>query len=422
MFCPVVDRRRKRMLAPQIWPITTFLVLTLAAPALADTFQLKDGRVISGRVANATRETVGESTENVWTVEIETGVFIKIYDSTLKANGRQKPKDVEEEYLAKIKSMEETADAHFELAGWCDKVGLRDLQAAHYARALDLDPNHTNARATLGYKSVNGRWTKKDEIMREKLGKVTAGKGGGWRFPESLALEQAKEDRNAKVVAATKDIFRLHNEAIKSTGNRQSQAYQKLQSVNDPLSVSAFAELLKGSKKPSVAETPQPMKLLYVQIISRFENYEAAATLAHASVTDSDSQVRNAALDGLRNFGKDVAVQVYLSYLASQDNDFVNRAAEGIGLFGGEESVLPLINAVTTKHPHKTGGGNPMVSNQGLAFGGKEKVELVDVPNASVVGALSQLTRQNFRYDRPAWLAWYASMYAPPADDLRRDP
>jgi hypothetical protein len=57
-----------------------------------------------------------------------------------------------------------------------------------------------------------------------------------------------------------------------------------------------------------------------------------------------------------------------------------------------------------------------------MTFGGKEQIQEYSEQNASVLGTLAQLTGQNYDYNQSQWLAWYASVYAPPAGDLRRDP
>ncbi len=399
----------------------TWLVAVHPHTVLGDLFYFKDGRVLAGRVANKSQEKVGDTLETVWAVELEPGTFIKIYESSLEDNGRQPLKDGEQEYFEKVKSIPETAEAHFLLAGWCTANKLHDLAKAHYLRVLDIEPNHGNARATLGFtKDENGRWVVLNDVMREKRGKVQF--KGRWQFPESVALERAKEERLANIAAATKDIFRWHNDAIRSSGNRQAQALENLNKVEDPLSSLAFAELLQGSKRPNVVPAPLPMRLLYVQLLGRLQTFDAAQALSHASVTDADSQVRNAALDQLQTFGREVAQPIYLNYLNSEVNAYVNLAAEGLGQLGGEECVLPLISALNTSHKQKSGGGNPNVSTQGLAFGGKEKIEWVEYQNPGVLGTLSQMTRQNFNFDENAWMSWYASIYAPPAQDLRRDP
>ena len=199
----------------------------------------------------------------------------------------------------------------------------------------------------------------------------------------------------------------------------KNDAIANIRQIQDPLAVPILAEYLLDSRKPA----PVAMRVLYVQVISRFETYEAAQALATASVTDPEVNVRNACLDGLRRFGRDVAVPTYLGFLTDKRNEFVNRAAEGLGQFNPPEAILPLIRALITEHVVVAGGGNSMnVGNNGtFGIGGGPKAEKVPFNNSSVLATLTQITGQSFGYEQNRWLVWYANTFAPPALDLRRD-
>ena len=64
----------------------------------------------------------------------------------------------------------------------------------------------------------------------------------------------------------------------------------------------------------------------------------------------------------------------------------------------------------------------------GLTLGGSKKKVKVDKNNPAVLDALVQtaanvgLTNGGFDYNKDRWFAWYASRFAAPVADLRRDP
>ncbi len=397
------------------------LALPFISPAcFAETFRFKDGRVIAGSLKNKPEKVVNGKTEIRWAIEIEPGTFVLIDPDELEDKVRKPDPNAVQQYTDKVKAMPETADAHFELGGWCASVGLRDLQEAHYLRALDLDPNHGPANVAAGYhKNDDGRWVKEERVMGGERGKIRF--GNGWRFPEAIAIEQADEQRRLKQAAATKDLLRWHTDAIKNSGKRQTLALESLNNISDPLAVGMLTELLQGTKKTAPA-APPPMRILYVNLLSRIKTAAAAQALAHTSIIDPEVQVRSAALDSLTGEMQIPAIPVFVKYLGNNNNAIVNRAADALGQLNAQQTVFDLIEALVTKHKRKVGGGNTNYSPGSMSFGGKEKIEEYFEQNPSVLGSLSQMTGVNFDYNKPQWLAWYASVYAPPAGDLRRDP
>ncbi|GIW99078.1 MAG: hypothetical protein KatS3mg111_2411 [Pirellulaceae bacterium] len=399
------------------------LILTLAVfpiTATADIFRFQDGRVVAGKVIRQTQQTVDERAQTVWTVEIEPGVFLQIYESELERNGHEPLSEAEKEYAAKIATLPETAQAHYDLAGWCSQHGLTGLAKAHYQRAVDLDPEHEAARAAAGYKKdENGRWVRKDEIYGERRGKILY--KGRWRFPEAVAIEEAEEKAQQELAPLRKDLYRWHSQASTGRSARlQEEALAHIRQINDPRAIGILGEFLLDTKKPA----PVPLRMLYVEVLSRFRNPQAAQILASTSLLDPVASVRHAALDALAAYGREWAVPFYIAHLRNPNNELVNRAAECLGQFNPPEAILPLIEALNTEHVQETGGGpNMNVSNQGgLSFGGGPKKVQVTLQNASVHATLAALTEQNYGYDESQWLAWYARTFAPPVADLRRDP
>ncbi len=403
------------------WSAASLLVAILVAPNLpADIFKFKDGRIVYGTVLRQSEVTVDDRSVTAWTVQVAPGSYIQVLETELERNGHQRLSEAGQEYVQKISSLPETAEAHYDLAGWCSQHGLTALAKAHYERAVDLDPNHEAARAAAGYKkNADGRWVRKDEIYGEQRGKIFY--KGRWRFPESVAIEQAEEKAQQELAPLRKDLYRWHTAASFGRSERMQQdAVANLSKVQDPRAVPILAEFLLDTRKPA----PPQVRLLYVHILARFQIPAAAQALASASLLDPAEQVRNAALDALARYGREWAIPFYIAHLRNPNNELVNRAADCLSQFNPPEAVLPLIQALNTDHVQDANAGpNMNVSSQGgLSFGGGSKKVKLTLSNSSVHATLTALTGQNFGFDEDQWLAWYASIYAAPVADLRRDP
>jgi hypothetical protein len=213
-------------------------------------------------------------------------------------------------------------------------------------------------------------------------------------------------------------INRWHGEAVQG-GAKSAQALASLGRIDDPMAVEAIAPYVADQK------LRDPIRRLYVDVLSRFEDVRAYRTLAVASVEDSNASIRIAAIDALTKRGRAVAIPIISRYLnpkPTSSNDLVNQAAFALGKLNATEVILELIGALVTKHEIANNAPGMNVSGSGgLSMGGPKKIT-VERKNEQVLSALSQLTGQGgLGYDRAAWLAWFADRFAPPVGDLRRD-
>ncbi len=424
-MCELSGRRRPRPtrqsrthLSPMMLG-AVLAVLTFTSPARADRFELKDGRILSGKVVHTDTHNDGQREQTRLAIEIEPGVLVRIYQSDLARGGQVKTDDREEEYRKRVATLPETADAHYRMAQWCTEQGLRDLSRAHYMRTIDLDPNHKLARAAVDHtlSSATGRWIKREDQMAER-GRIYH--QGKWQYPEYIPMDEQAELEKKERAALQKEINRWHNDFLRGTADKAQQAAVQLSALDNPLAIDYVTQLLLGKQKGGVSPATPALKLLYIAFLSRFDAPLAAVPMARVSVMDADQSVRVAALDALTRQGRTAAIPVIASYLRSPNNTVVNRAGYALGQLNAIEVVLPLVDALTTKHEFQ-GAANDTYSGGGLALGGSKK-QVVELKNESVLAALSQVTGQGqLGYDKSSWRAWYASVYAPPADDLRRD-
>lgn len=395
------------------------VVPVLALPARGDVFRYRDGRVISGTVVKSPEtETINQVPVKVWTVEVEKGVYIRVLESELTLHGFDPLSEVRAQYAAKVGEVEQNIETHTALAGECAKHGMPDLARAHFLRILDFDPLNGPARTATGYKlDENNRWVKKEIVMGENRGKVFY--KGRWKFPEMLAIEQSKEEIKEKALAASRDLVRWHATALTSRGARLEEALRGISQINDPLTAGTLIDYLLDTRRAA----PPELKLMYIEVLSRFENPAVAQALARASMLDPSEAVRNACLSVLGNFGREIAIPIYVGYLSSKDINQINRAAYGLRQLQAEGIFFPLVDALTSRQLQEVGGAGINASPTSGTFGvGSSKPVEVQVQNQDVLNTLATMTGQNFGFDREAWIAWYASIHARPVGDLRRDP
>lgn len=124
----------------------------------------------------------------------------------------------------------------------------------------------------------------------------------------------------------------------------------------------------------------------------------------------------------MRN-GRHMAIARFTAELRNSNPAAINRAATGLRIMQAKTVILPLIDALVTTYIVETKGQNNYNTSGEMVFGAdKPKKVRVESKNEEVLNALANLTSQNFGYDEVQWKAWYASLYAAPVGDLRRDP
>ncbi len=395
-----------------------FLCFTSCKVAIADEFKLKDGRTLVGQLKGVPKADAPQ-----WTVELQSGALVRFPSSQLETNGHLKTDERIEKYKLALQKVEATAESHAALAGWCNKNGLKEQEQAHYRHALDFNPDHATARSALQYiKDNSGRWVARDEFMTEGKGKVKI--GGKYVYPEVYAFNEAKETQKKNTGKWNKLIDNLQKDIVANNANAD-KALAELMQINDPYAVSVLGSKLLAAK------TPVKLKLLYIQMLSQFQSIDAVSALVQATIDDPEPQIRDACLKSLLQYGRDYAIASYIAVLRgvsskTQENPDLNvklsRAAMGLHYLNAENSILPLIEALVTKFKVTRKQQDNINSNGSLGFGGKPQTTIEESQNQEVLAALTTLTRQNFAYDKQKWLSWYASVYAAPMGELRRDP
>jgi len=144
----------KTILAALILYIICFFTII---PAYADVIVLDDGRTLEGKIIKETEERI--------TLKVKYGE-IEILKHKISAIRRCPT--AYEEYEEKAKEVEKTAQAHYDLAKWCEEKELGPKAKKHYLKALEIDPTFTPAGKALGYEKVEEKWLSPDDAKKAK--------------------------------------------------------------------------------------------------------------------------------------------------------------------------------------------------------------------------------------------------------------
>jgi len=403
-------------LKPTLLPIAALLLLTFAAGARADVFELKTGGTIDGEIVD--RGSKGE-----FVIQTPEGALVTFTKKQLQHVEQQDQMRLD--YEARSRSMPDTVEAHRKLAELCKRAKLSKLADHHRRRILELDPTDQKARESLGYQNHHGRWLTRDEIMASR-GLVLF--KGTYRTPQDIALRQGTDNQKSLEAEWTQKL-RLWRGWLK--GRRSVEATQAIAEIRDPNATQALVDLLEKEKDPQVRE-------LLIATLAELRHPLTVTTLVGFSLQDPDREVRLQCLDYLRKFHAPIRLTSYIKALKSKDNPIVNRAAEALYEFGDPIATSPLIDALVTTHKYaktdvppgqigasfdpsggRGGGGG---GGGGLSLGGKSKFVKIDQQNLEVRQALVELSGgQDFGFDERAWRRWFVNLQTREFVDTRRD-
>lgn len=387
-------------------------ILWLASAAAGDTFHLRSGGQVEGQLLNAE-----ESPRRTYQIRLDSGGDVTLDTAEVEKVVVLTP--AQRQYRDLLKRMpSDTAEMHWKMSEACFKWKLYRERQFHLERAIELDPDHKEARQALKYKQqADGSWARIEDI------KAAAGLirwDGKWMTPAQAKLAEAEEKREEAEVAWKKKL-RMWRGWLKDS-RRRGKAISEIESIQDPLAAKPLVEMFWSERNIALRQ-------LIADVLAQLDSGLATSALAQAAMqgdNEDDNEIRLYAIKLLERHNLRGVVPAFLPELNSSSNVRVRRAAHVIGQLGDETVVLPLIKALRTKHTQLVGGagnGNINVSRGGLSVG-RTKPKKVDVwrENREVLSALVKLTDQDFEYDQQRWLNWYLSLTTPPGLDLRRDP
>ena len=376
----------------------------------ADDFLLAGGARVTGEFLN-----VDQSPRTTYEVKLSAGGTVTFPKEQVQEVVRSVPAAVEYETIRH--QYPDTLDGQWALAEWCKEHKLLDQRKAHLQRVIEIEPNHTNARAMLGYNRLQGQWRTTAE-HQSALGKVEY--KGQWRYPQEIEIIEAKEKQD-KAERSWNPIIRRHREKI--GGNASQAAKDAILAINDPTAVPALTKLME-------LEQDEAVRLLYVRALVKIGTGDSLLTVAKRSLTDPSEEIRTTAMELLAASKQRFFVDYYLQQLRSPDNLVVNRAAVALSYFKDQRSIAPLIDSLITKHTQQfQAGGPPGAINAGqgpngagLAMGNSVQNVTSLKQNEGVLAALLSVidNKVNYRFDLDAWKHWYNGQKKQRLIDVRR--
>ena len=138
----------------------------LAAPATADVVHLKDGRRLEGKVTD-----LGDKVR----LKTRFGAAVLSKDEIDRI---EMDADPAADYRAKSAGLAEAdVEGHYALGLWCKQQKLAEQARKEFTAAVKADPDHSGARAELGYMKLRGRWTLETDVLRsaralQKIGQL----------------------------------------------------------------------------------------------------------------------------------------------------------------------------------------------------------------------------------------------------------
>ncbi len=379
----------------------------------ADRFELFSGGSVEGRLLNP-----DESPREQYLIETPQGIQLALAADQVRQHKPLQPEQAA--YRQRSVQTADTPEGHWELAEWCQEQGLLSEKRSHLRRLVELDPDHAEARRVLGYQRVGERWMTRDELMAAR-GYVLY--EGDWRTPQDVEVRRRESARRQQEIDHKSNLKRWRAALTSRNADRAREAAQQILDLSHPLAAPALIEALDKEENYQV-------RLLLLKALGGIRGSAAVGGLVERAVLDADAEMREVAIEMLAPYRDDPYVAGQLvKALKSNANDEVNRAAYALGKLANQETVLPLIEALVTRHkvrsqgpPGEVNAGFSKTQGGGFSFGkGGPREVVVPVKNPDVLSALSAITGQSFAFDQRAWKAWYTANRRIEKINLRRD-
>lgn len=390
-------------------------ILGVATSAGADVFHLKGGDEIVCDIL----EDRGDS----YRVRVLSGIADIEKDRIVKHDRTPSPW---RRYQARCRRTKDTAEAHYRLAQWCRKNGLRPEEREQLQRVIELDPDHAAARQALGYVAENGAWIRPRSPNAPTKEELEARRAA--RREEQL-VRQAVSQWFLKIKAIYRG--RLSGPHADPDSEKFKQGRHNILIIDDPLALPALTGVLCRGETPT--------RRVLVEALAQFPQDEATLNLIVISLLDPAPEIRRFAAQELLKREDPRITEHLRRALASDEEPVLRHAAVTLGILRARSVVEDLIAAlsITTRRtvrisrpvylqglwgPFSTGyrcaRGNRLlyyrpdsigVLGSGTMIGTDTRYErrTVSIYRTEVQDALIAITGQNFGFDADAWRRWW---------------
>lgn len=411
------NRRSARRMAAR-WVLAAGSLVAWPSTVSAEIFQLKNGATLTGKRLNAE-----DKQAELWEIETNDGVQLKIKRSDIKDALQTPPKLAA--YQQKIEKAGDSAEVHRSATEYCLQEGLNDLAQAHRYRLIELDASDKTTWAALGYVNTPDGYVRRDLYL---LRKGLQAKGGRWRVPQDIAIEEARARAKVSQAEVSKAVEKAFRDR-RGQGTRAAQAEQYLAALREPLAVVKLREIMVENR----GQADPRLRLDIIEILGRIETGASVQTLVDAAMNDPSPLARDRCIALLEGPGRELAVASLMKFLVNRphaqlsERGNIERAAYALTTLGDERCLERLMDCLLTKHtiPANAAPGSTQAtstSDGAMNFGTGSKPNLeMEYRNAEVLNALIAISRENFDYDEKRWRQWYADTYAPSISDVLRD-
>ncbi len=326
--------------------------------------------------------------------------------------------DAEAQYQKLALTSPDTVEGHEKMAEWCRQHKLQHEYQAHLERILELNPNHAEARAALGFRQQDGQWMNRDDVMASRGMVMYEGK---YVTPQQVEIMERQKKSRLTQADWNKRIEQLRS---RLTGRRQDpKALTEIEALNDPAAADAVVAVLRR-------ENNLDLKRLWIETAGRLNSQAAISALVDLSLNDPDDEIRHLSLESLIKSGRPGISSPYVRALKDKNNETVNRAAAALGQIKDHDTIGPLIEALITKHRVKVSDQNPdqhaytfSKDSNAFSFGGNgPQFVNQSLRNRAVLDALIGMSGgTSFDFDQDQWRGWLAAQAKANAVDVRRD-
>lgn len=386
----------------------------VVASSRADVIELTSGGQLEGKIVQS-----DDGDKSAFIIDLAAGGRVTIPRS--EVTRVDATNDAEAEYQKLARSSPDTVEAHSKLAEWCRQHKLTADGQRHLERILELDPNHAEARAALGFRQKDGKWMNRDDVMASRGLVMYEGK---YVTPQHVELMQRQKEVRTTQADWTKKVEQLRRWLTGKRQDQAAQAHTEIMAIHDPAAADAVVTVLRR-------ETDADLRRLWLEVTSHLNSRATVDALVDLSLNDEDEDFRHLCVEYLIKSGRPSIATPYVRALSNKDNVIVNRAGVALGQIRDRDSIGALIDSLITKHKFKTSDVNPDQHSYafskdgggGFSFGGGGPQYVTQaMRNRDVLDALLTMAGGvNFEYDQEQWRGWLAAQAKANAVDVRRD-
>ncbi len=368
------------------------------------------------------------------------------------------------EYLGRRAAVEPTAQAHHDLARWCESNKLTGPATIHDRKAVEIDPAFAPSHRQLGHVEFEGRWLSHSDL-REAQGMVRH--DGRWISYEEKQKAEERGEETARETTWGRQIAVLRKGLASTAPAERARARDQILAIREPEAVPALARLL-GRDGPAY-------RSLLAEALGSIPGEAARAAMVDRLLAEPDSNVRAGFVTELARRNEPEATRDLVRALRHRNPTIVGRAAwalSGLNATEAVPSLIPVLVVVQRRMTWVPGAGGsgpggapitaggispgpgvgpyvpvltpPAVAPGAVAFGGTSvpidqyayavgaarppaappRLGMVNdvYRNIEVLDALQKLTGQDFGYDRAAWANWARASFRPAPEAARRVP